>query len=100
MYTAPFSNYDRAMAVLALATGAILLLILAFIVHSSICLLRNYLAARKVGVPIRIIPVDRINPLWSLASQRVVSLVRRLPFGLGNNNLTKYDYMGSDTPLR
>lgn len=88
------------MTLLTSSAGAILLLVLAYTLHSSICLLRNYRAARKLGVPVRIIPVDHINPLWSLASQKVVSLLRRLPFGLGDNNITKYNYLGFEIPLR
>lgn len=88
------------MTLLTSSAGAVLLLVLAYALHSSICLLRNYRAARKLGVPVRIIPVDHINPLWSLASQRVVSLLRRLPFGLGDNNITKYNYLGFEIPLR
>ncbi|KAK2609880.1 hypothetical protein N8I77_003355 [Diaporthe amygdali] len=88
------------MALLTSAAGAILLLLLASTLYSLICLLRNYLAARKIGVPVRIIPVDHINPLWLLVSQRVVSVFRRLPSWLGNNNITKYDYLGFEIPLR
>lgn len=90
----------RTMALLTSSAGVVLLLLLAYTLHSSVCLLRNYLAARKMGVPVRIIPVDHINPMWSLASQKVVSLLRRLPFGLGDNNITKYNYLGFEIPLR
>lgn len=68
--------------------------------HSSICLLRDYTAARRIGVPVRIVPMDHINPLNFMLSQSVVSVLRRLPFGLGNNNITKYNYLGFDVPLR
>ncbi|KAL1872672.1 hypothetical protein Daus18300_004218 [Diaporthe australafricana] len=87
------------MAVLGPA-GVILLLILVYGLHSSFCLLKNYISACKIGIPVRIIPVDHINPLWSLASQRVVFYLRKLPFGLGDNNITKYNYLGYDIPLR
>lgn len=80
--------------------GVVLLLTLAYTLYSSICLLRNYISARKIGVPVRIIPIDHINPLWTLVNQRVVFLLRRLPFGLGNNNITKYNYLGFEIPLR
>lgn len=92
--------YSRAMALLASTAGVFLLLLLAYTLHSLVCLLRNYLAARNLGVPVRIIPVDHINPLWILASQKVVSLLRRLPFGLGDNNITEYNYLGFEIPLR
>lgn len=76
------------------------LLILAVTLYSVVCLLRNYLVARKLGVPVRIIPVDHINPLWYLVNQQVAALLRRLPFGLGDNNITKYNYLGFEIPLR
>lgn len=76
------------------------LLILAFTFHSMVCLLRNYLAARKLGVPVRIIPIDHINPPWTLVNQQVVAMLRKLPFGLGDNNITKYNYLGFEIPLR
>lgn len=60
------------MALLWTACTLISLLIAAFTLHSSICLLRNYIAARRIGVPVRIIPSDHINPLWYLVNQRVV----------------------------
>lgn len=88
------------MALLTSAAGAVLLLLLASTLYSLACLLRNYLVARKIGVPVRIIPVDHINPLWLLVSQRVVSVLRRLPSWLGDNNITKYDYLGFEIPIR
>jgi hypothetical protein len=50
-------------------------------------------------VPVRIIPVDHINPPWTLVNQQVVALLRRLPFVLGDNNITKYNYLGFEIPL-
>jgi hypothetical protein len=76
------------------------LLILAYTIYSTVCLLRNYPTARKLGVPVRIIPVDHINPPWTLVNQQVVALLRKLPFGLGDNNITKYSYLGFEIPLR
>lgn len=88
------------MALLTSSAGVVLLLVLAYTLHSSICLIRNYISAKKLGVPVRIIPVDHINPLWTLFSQQVVSVLRRLPLGLGDNNITKYNYLGFEIPLR
>lgn len=88
------------MALLLTAAVVILVLVTAFTLHSSICLLQNYLAARKIGVPVRIIPVDHINSLWYLVSQRLASVLRRLPFGLADNNITKYNYLGFEIPIR
>lgn len=88
------------MALLLNSAAAVLLFLTAYTLHSAICLLLNYRAARKIGVPIRIIPVDHINTVWYLVSQRVVSLLRRLPFGLADNNITRYNYMGFEIPIR
>lgn len=57
-----------------------------------ICLLRNYLVARKVGVPLRMIPVSHGNPFWMLVDRKIVSLCKRLPFG--DNNFTRYNWRG------
>lgn len=85
------------MALLLNFVGAILVLVAGFILHSSISLLYNYTQARKIGVPIRVIPVDHINPIWYLVSQQVVSILKRLGF---NNNITTYNYLGFEIPLR
>lgn len=85
------------MALLLNVVGAILVLVTGSILHSSICLLWNYTQARKMGVPVRVIPVDHINPIWYLVSQQVVSLLKRLGF---NNNITTYNYLGFEIPLR
>lgn len=60
--------------------------------YCGFCLARNYLAARKIGVPLRVIPIDHINPLWMLVDTKVLSLVRRLPGVLGDNSFTRYNY--------
>lgn len=33
-------------------------------------------------------------------AQRVVFYLRKLPFGMGDNNITKYNYLGFDIPIR
>lgn len=85
------------MALLLTAAATVSLLVTAYTFYSSFCLLRNYLAARKIGVPVRIIPVDHINPIWYLFGQQVVSLLKRVGF---DNNITRYNYLGFEIPLR
>ncbi|KAI1446563.1 cytochrome P450 [Annulohypoxylon stygium] len=60
----------------------------------SICvrLLQNYWAARSMDVPIRIVLISPLNPFWALIDRKVLSIVRRLPFG--NNSLTRYNWRG------
>lgn len=58
------------------------------------------MAARKIGVPIRIIPIDHVNPLWLVVDRRVLSFLKRLPGWLGNNSFTRYNYRGWEVPDR
>ncbi|KAI0469995.1 cytochrome P450 [Xylariaceae sp. FL0804] len=88
------------MAVLFAVLGAVLLLILAPILHTGVGIVRNYSTARRIGVPIRIILFDHNNPLWLVCDRWVLSLVRHLPFGLGNNSFTRYNYRGWEVPDR
>ena len=66
----------------------------AWSVYSWYCLYCNYLEARRLGVPIRVIPIDHLNKLWLLVDKPIISLVRRLPGWLGNNNFTRFNYRG------
>ncbi|KUI70320.1 Cytochrome P450 4X1 [Cytospora mali] len=52
----------------------------------------NYRVASKTGLPIRIIPIDHTNTIWTLLDRKVLSLVRKLPGILGNNSFTRYNY--------
>lgn len=63
-------------------------------------LARNYLAARKIGLPIRIILIDHTNPLWLLLDRTVLSAVKLLPLCLGSNSFTRYNYRGWEVPDR
>lgn len=88
------------MAVLLVMLGAILLLLFGTAIQSGFCLLRNYLVARKMGVAVRIILFDHVNPLWLVCDRLVLSFVKRLPFGLGNNSFTRYNFRGWEVPDR
>ncbi|KAI0841159.1 cytochrome P450 [Hypoxylon sp. FL0890] len=68
------------------------LLIGATLVSTGVCLLQNYWAARSMGVPIRIIPISPLNPFWVLLDRKVLSVIRRLPFG--DNSFTRYNWRG------
>lgn len=80
--------------------GAFLLLLLTSALHYAFCLYRNYLAARKIGVPIRIIPIDHVNPLWLVVDRRVLFALKKLPGWLGDNSFTRYNYRGWEVPDR
>lgn len=88
------------MSLLSVGLGAFLLLILSTIFYSGFCLCRSYVAARKIGVPIRIILVDHNNPLWLVVDRFVLSILKTLPGWLGNNSFTRYNYHGWEVPDR
>lgn len=88
------------MALLIATLGTILLLLLGTSLHSGFCLFRNYLTARGIGVPVRIILFDHNNPLWLVCDRQVLSLIKRLPLWLGNNSFTRYNYRGWEVPDR
>ncbi|KAK4117916.1 putative cytochrome P450 [Canariomyces notabilis] len=62
------------------------------VVSSGISLARNYLIARQIGLPVRVIPIDHANPLWMAVDRKVLSYVRRLPGFLGDNSFTRYNF--------
>ncbi|KAK3986953.1 putative cytochrome P450 [Cladorrhinum sp. PSN332] len=62
------------------------------VVHSAFSLARNYLIARRIGLPVRVILFDHTNPLWLAADRKVLSYVRRLPGFLGDNSFTRYNF--------
>jgi hypothetical protein len=81
-----------AIAPLLLPPLAVFVLAAALVLYTAICLLQNYRAALRIGLPIRIIPICHINPIWMLLDRRVLSIVRKLPFS--DNNFTRYNYRG------
>lgn len=74
---------------------AISSLCLAHVVYTASRLLRNYLTARKVGMPIRIIPIDPENPLWMVLDKRFfIPLFEKLPFG--PDSFTRFNWRGCE----
>lgn len=86
------------MSILVTIIVAFLLIAITFLLHSATCLFRNYLRARVIGVPVRIILFDHINPLWMLISQPIVAFLNRLPLGLGK--FFEYNYLGWEYSVR
>lgn len=63
------------------------------LVSSSVwSLIRNYLIARKIGLPIIVVPISPEHPIWMLTARHVMPLLRYLPFG--NGNFTRFGYVG------
>jgi hypothetical protein len=61
-------------------------------------LITNYAIARRVGVPVVVIPVDPESPLWMLTSDCLGPFMDRvlswIPFGSGS--FTRYAHRGLD----
>lgn len=81
-------------ATLFYSTSFLTLCTVAFSLWSAICLLKNYLIARRIGVPIKVIPIDHVNPLWVMLGKHVIPYVRKLPIIGGENSFTRYNYRG------
>ncbi|RYC59794.1 hypothetical protein CHU98_g6419 [Xylaria longipes] len=79
------------MALLHGLLWAIVLLVSGATAYSMSQLAQNYLAARKIGLPIRMIPVSHTNPFWMLVDRRVLSVIKRIPL-IGNSSFTRYNY--------
>ncbi|KAI1451699.1 cytochrome P450 [Annulohypoxylon moriforme] len=80
------------MAWLLVLLATATLLVGVTLVSTGVRLLQNYRAARTMGVPIRIILISPLNPFWALVDRKVLSLIRRLPFG--DNSFTRYNWRG------
>jgi hypothetical protein len=66
---------------------------LAIILVWNLCkLAANYAVARKVGVPLIVLPISPENPTWVLISDFCIPIVKRIPFGSGN--FTRYCHRG------
>lgn len=44
-------------------------------------------------MPVRVIPISQLNPLWVLLDQKVLPFIRRLPI-VGNSSFTRYNWRG------
>lgn len=59
--------------------------ILASFFWTSLGVYRNYVIARRIGLPIVISPVSTLNPFWILSYRAFPAILslKHLPFGLG-----------------
>ncbi|OTB08909.1 hypothetical protein M426DRAFT_316209 [Hypoxylon sp. CI-4A] len=80
------------MALLITFFGILVLAASTWIIYSWACLIQNYLRARRIGIPLRVIPISHGNPLWMVADKTVISLFKSLPFG--NGNFSRYNWRG------
>ena len=81
------------MAFVRVLSLSLVSLAIAWCIYSWLSLLRNYLVARKVGIPLRLLPISHGNPFWMLVDRQVVTFVRTLPL-LGGGSFTRYNWRG------
>ena len=62
----------------------------AWILYSWYCIWLKFMVARKIGVPLVVIPISHENPLWMIVDKTIIiPLFERVPFGSGN--FTRYN---------
>ncbi|KIV84105.1 hypothetical protein PV11_06078 [Exophiala sideris] len=61
----------------------LLTLVLAYISWTFVRLINNYNEAKKIGLPIIILPVNPASPLWLFTKDYLSPILTQLPFGLG-----------------
>lgn len=71
---------------------ALLILPLGIFISSLWGILRNYYAARKIGLRIIFLPISLSNPLYMFSVPYLIPLIKRLPFGSGY--FTRFCYTG------
>ncbi|KAI0017068.1 cytochrome P450 [Xylariomycetidae sp. FL0641] len=81
------------MAILCTLGWCLCTLAAAWTLYSWLCLFRNYLSARKVGVPLRILPISHGNPFWMIVDRKVISRLRNIPF-IGDSSFVRYNWRG------
>ncbi|KAK3326713.1 hypothetical protein B0H66DRAFT_617882 [Apodospora peruviana] len=82
------------MATLSIFLRGIIMLLASWTLYLGVCLLRNYMVARKIGVPIRIIPIDRLNPIWMLIDRKVLSVLKWLVPWVDGTGFARYNFRG------
>lgn len=85
------------MAVFSIALWGISLLLAATLLQSWYSLFRNYLVARKIGVPLRVIPISHLNKFWMLVDRKVLRYFKKI---FGESTFTRYNWMGWELPDR
>jgi hypothetical protein len=62
-----------------------------YVSYSAFCLALNYRAARKIGVPLVVIPISPENPFWMLLGNKIVSFLKPI---FGESHFTRFSIRG------
>ncbi|KAK2593318.1 hypothetical protein QQS21_008961 [Conoideocrella luteorostrata] len=87
------------MAALA-ALLSVLSLAASWAVYSWYSLFQHYCVARKVNVPLRLLPISHGNPFWMIVDRKVLRVVKRLLPWTRNSNFIRYNWRGWEVDER
>ncbi|KAK4180235.1 putative cytochrome P450 E-class, group I [Triangularia setosa] len=88
------------MGLLSTALGAIGIPVILFLAYTYLSLLRNYIIALKVGVPVRAIPIEQTNPFWMIMDKKVLAFLKQyLPF-LRGTSFARFNWRGFEITER
>lgn len=73
----------------------LLMSIFGWVLYCAYCLALNYQVARKVGVPLIVIPISPENVLWIIVGKYLIPLFKCVPFG--NGSFTRFNRHGWQT---
>ena len=62
-----------------------------YILYGIYCLAVNVRNARKIGVPLVIIPISQENPFWMLFGNRIASVIEKV---FGESHFTRFSIRG------
>jgi cytochrome P450 len=77
---------------------AILLPVFLFLVSTAWSLFCNHAIARKIGLPVIIVPISPENPLWMLLARHVIPILQYVPFG--NGDFSRFCHVGWEFELK
>ena len=62
-----------------------------YTIFCGLCLASNYIRAKRIGVPLVVLPVSLENPLWLLFGDSIVAIIKRL---FGESRFTRFSIRG------
>lgn len=88
---------DMAIFILLLS---VLSLLAGWVAYSWYCLFRHYCVARKINVPLRLLPISHGNPFWMIVDRKVIFAVKRLLPWTSNSSFIRYNWRGWEVDER
>ncbi|KAK0665465.1 putative cytochrome P450 E-class, group I [Cercophora samala] len=88
------------MGLLSTALWAVATPVILFMTYTYLSLLRNYIVAIQIGVPVRAIPIEQTNPFWMIMDKQVLAFLKRyLPF-VRDSSFARFNWRGFEIAER